>query len=237
MGCGSSKKLKAAPPKSIFGNVTDPASSTTAKPDVQLPVQNEPEVQPTGAVDSLGQPETGYSEAGDGVKKAVGEVESPVVESKLENNQTEVVVKASATEQKEEKNTTPAATEVNPAEANATEFSPAQKPADADSADSDSGTEAEAKAEGPPLLTIDGDRILRHSDNAKKLFAQLAHSEDLKKQIARKDFVQYFRNQGAANLTCRRLYSKFNPQNSAFMNYDEFQANLVAHTQKAGEED
>jgi len=150
-------------------------------------------------------------------------------------NGTERDSKKTSTEQKEEQGNTTALTkaiadEVNPPK----ESSPVLVTADADA--SDSATDAEGKDPGPPLLTIDGDHIRRHSDTTKKLFQQLAQSSDPNGKISKKDFMQYFRNQGATNLTSRRLYSKFNPKNTPAMDFDEFQANLLANTYREGEE-
>jgi len=153
------------------------------------------------------------------------------VENKTENDS-----KKASTEQKEEEqsNTTTAAKaipdEVNPP----TETAQALVSADADSADSD--TDAETKEPEAPLLTMDGEHIRRHSDTTKKLFKQLANSSDSSGRIAKKDFMQYFRNQGATNLTSRRLYSKFNPKNTPSMTFEEFQVNLLANTYRKGDE-
>jgi len=237
-----------------------------AQPDVQSDVVNDPErkanlkaetvvtenselplaIDSSGQADiadSKGGPETAYIEGGpqttwrergdgDDVLKADAEGELAAVESKLDDMGTEIVDVVKVTERREEQIT--ASIEENHTKDNTSP--PAQKSADPDPIDSDSDTEEDATPTGPPLLTIDGNHIRRHSDTAKKLYAQLANSNDLTKQIGRKDFVQYFRNQGASNLTCRRLYAKFNPKNSPFMDYDEFQSHVLTRTLKAGEE-
>jgi len=147
-------------------------------------------------------------------------------------NKTESDSKKTSTEQKEEQSDTTTATKVVPDEVNPpTETTPALVSADAGSADSD--TDAEVKEPQAPLLTMDGEHIRRHSDTTKKVFKQLADPDG---RITKKDFLLYFRNQGATSLTSRRLYSKFNPKNTASMTFDEFQENLLANTYRKGEE-
>jgi len=153
--------------------------------------------------------------------------------AEVAQNETESYMRNDATEQ-EEKRTTLASnespTEDNPATESAVDKS-------LGNADSDNlHTQADEKDYGEPLLTINGDRIRRHSDTTKKIFSQLAKSDDLSKQILKKDFMQYFRNQGVTNLTARRLYSKFNPENTGSMNFEEFKANVTANTYKEEEE-
>jgi len=207
-----------------------------AQPQIQQNVVNEaepkanPEASPVAtekseaqllAIDTSGQSER---VDGDDLKKADGMGEPATVESKVDANNAEIINVVNDPEQKERESS-----KVNNSTA-------AKNSADPDITDSDSNTEEDATTKAPPLLTIEGNNIVRHSDTTKEMFAQLVNSDDLTKHIARKDFVQYFRKQGATNLTCRRLYTKFNPKNSAHMDYDEFQSNVLAHTQKAEEE-
>jgi len=107
--------------------------------------------------------------------------------------------------------------------------------AKADKADGESDSDTEPLYDGPPLLVLEGQEIRRQSDNAKKLFSHIMHSNDLSQPMSRKDFLQYFREQGETNITSRRLYNKFNPDNSTTMSFEEFKENLQTHTLKNDE--
>jgi len=239
-------------------------SPDATKSGVQASIGNDAEVQPSATTEPVEQPDIAKSRAEDEKEKVDTTTELVAVQTKAENDEDEVVVdakrepeinygkvdlekqaaqvqaveneaesdsKKSSTEQKvKESNATTATKAVKDQLNPTTESNPALVSADADSADSD--TEAEAKDNGPPLLTIDGENIRRHSDTTKKLFQQLANSDG--SRIEKKDFMQYFRNQGASNLTSRRLYSKFNPENTPSMTFDQFQVNLLANTVKEG---
>jgi len=244
MGCTSTKEKPSGTPQSPVAEssqgespVKDTQTPLVVKSEALSEVVAKSEAPPPAATEAEVQPAKKESEEFENSQQNQDEIKSEKQITLVEEVQkdTESDIKKDEIKQKEDESTTQAEAKANPAEANpTTEDPPEVNSAKADSDNSD--TEPEAKDWGEPLLTMDGEHIRRHSDTTKKMFAQLAKSDDLSKRILKKDFLLYFRQQGATNLTSRRLYSKFNPENTGSMNFDEFQTNLIANTYKVGEE-